>query len=323
MQHFCQPWQTTTPPRGAISLEDDRSIVGGLLPTLVLTASMMVSLTAGLLIGNRPLVVAFVFPVVYYVFYFITNANELPFPMYFFIAMCLVIGCNAGLPEGILGTVAGVEAGITLLVCAANVVPSCLKGLPLWPQDGLRHEVITKYRLLLQRDERMPLRILVHCLLLFVAGIIAYRLRDFRGQWVLLATGAVLIGDDLDTLTIRGLNFAIGVTIGCSIAWLFEHFAVSLGIRVWVYVPAMLVALTFMPKVGEKPWCYIIGSSMVALMAMTGNSLGQPYLTQDIIAERFLCGLLGVAFSLVSCRVVSIFAKEVYSEPEDGSHRIA
>lgn len=296
-------------------MHDDRSIIGDLLPTFVLTASMMVALTAGLLIGNRPLIVAFVFPVIYYVFYFVANANELPFPMYFFIAMCLVIGCNANLPGDILGTVVAVEAGITLVTCVANVIPGLKKGHPLLPEGGLGNEIRKKYRTLLMSDRQMPLRIIVHCLILFVAGIIAYRLRDFRGQWVLLATGAVLIGDELDTLTVRGLNFAIGVTLGCSLAWLFEHFAVPPGIRAWVYVPAMIVTLTFMPKVNEKPWCYIIGSSMVALMAMTGNSLGQPYLTQDIITERFCCGLLGVAFSLVSCRVVSLLARDVYAKP--------
>lgn len=297
------------------SNNSEGSIVTNLLSLFTVTAAMMVSLTAGLLLPHSAVLVAYVFPIIYFIFYFVTMADGFPFPMYFFIAMVFVIGNNASLPSGSLPIMIIVEIGITALVMILNFILNVHKKLPFLPEESLWKSIRERYHNFLRNDPKAPLRTLIHCLILFIAGFTGYLLSDYRGKWVLLACGCVLIGDQVRTLTIRGINFVFGIMLGCFFASILAYFEIPLNVRVWIYLPAMIVTMIFMPKVRQKPTAYIIGSAMVALMAMVGNSLGQEFVTKDIVMERIGCGFLGLTIAITSCNVVAFITKGmVYGE---------
>lgn len=289
-----------------------KSICTNLLPTLLLTGAMGVSLVAGILTNGKFAVLVYVYPILYFVFYFVTNANRLSFPMYFFISMMFMLGNAGGQTVEDLPFVITFQSCVVVIALIVCLVLSVRWHLPWKPEEGAMNFIKSKYRNMLASDPDMTLRITLHCLILYIAGFTGYLLQDYRGKWVLLSCGCVLIGDQLKILTRRGCNFAVGLSIGCLIAGCIGALHVPVSVRVWFYIPLFIGVFFFMPKVIRRPQFYIGGSALVAVMVITGDSLSQEILTRDIVAERFLCGLLGLAIALVCTHLINLVNKNVY-----------
>ena len=292
--------------------DEQESVITNFLPVFILVAALNGSLLAGLLLPHHAALPVYVFPFLYAVFYFVTTVNKIPFPMYFFIAMVFVIGNNAVIPEGMLSTLIAIEIGIILLVSLVNLMMNWKKELPVMPEQGIFPYIKQKYEVAMASDPKIPLRITIHSFILFIAGFTGYLLQNYRGKWVLLACGAVLVGDQLEVLTKRAFYFIWGIILGCFLAGLIGYLHISLSVRVWIYIPAMIITLIFMPKVAENPKCYVIGSAMVALMAITGNSLSQQFITRDLIRQRFWWGMLGIVITILLTHIVHFVTKEIY-----------
>lgn len=291
----------------------ERSIITNLLPTLVLSVAMGVSLICGILSSGIFALAIYLFPILYFVFYFVTKANNLGFPMYFFIALAFLIGNTSSTMAGKLPMVILFQSMVVVIAVVICLIISLKNHKPLKPEGGVWNYIKKKYQIMLENDPQMTLRITMHCLILYIAGFTGFLLADYRGKWVLLSCGAVLIGDELKTLTRRGINFSIGVTIGCIIAFFIAFFEVPLSVRAWFYIPAFIGVFICMPRVSKHPQFYIGGSSMVAVIVMLGDSLVQDYMTYDIVAERFICGLIGLAIALICTHLVSAVNKQVYA----------
>lgn len=292
---------------------EEKSISTNVLPALVLTGALGGSLIAGILTEGHFALVVYLYPILYFIFYFVTKANHVSFPLYFFIAMFFMNGNTGSFSAIPLSVTIVIQVTVVVIAVLASLLPSIKKGLPWTPSCGIWNSIKAKYRRMLSNDPNMTLRITVHCLILFIAGFTGFLLQDYRGKWVLLSCGAVLIGDELPVLTKRGRNFCFGITIGCCIAALIGFFQIPKTVRMCLIIPLLIVIFCFMPKVPKRPNCYIPGSAFVAVLVMIGDSLSQDILTFDIVVERFIWGMLGMAIALVATHLIDLVSKEVYA----------
>lgn len=296
---------------------EEKSVWTNVLPALVLTGALGCSIIAGILTEGNFALVVYLFPILYFLFYFVTKANHVSVPIYFFVAMMFMNG-NTGsfsaipFPAVVLTQVVIVAAAVLI-----SLLLSVRKGLPWTPSCGVWNSIKAKYRRMLSEDPNMTLRITVHCLILYIAGFTGFLLQDYRGKWVLLSCAAVLIGDELPVLTRRGRNFCFGITIGCLIALLIGFLQIPKTVRAVLCIPLLVIIFCFMPRVPRKPDCYIPGSAFVAVLVMTGDSLSQEFLTYDIVAERFIWGMLGLAIALAATHLIGFFNRQVYAAGAD------
>lgn len=286
---------------------EEKSIITNLIPALIFTLAFEGAFISGLLTAGNPILVTLIFPVLYYVFYFIRNANRIDFPVYFFIAMTFGNANDIIVTDNMVQKVL-----ILMLVSIINILQSVKKKLPMVPTCGIKHSISEKYQKMFESDPRMSRRIFVHTLILFIAGIVGYFLVENHGYWVLITCGAVFIGDEFKVLKKRGFNLIFGLIIGSILVSLIAYFQIPLSIRNLIFVSAIIAASRIMPKVEERPNFYIIGSSIVAVMIMIGASMNQTYLTYDIVFDRLLCGFIGIFIAITSTDMFNRLNKGIY-----------
>ena len=142
-------------------------------------------------------------------------------------------------------------------------------------------------------------RSLVHCMVLYVTGFVAYQFWDTFGQWVMLMCGAILIGDEPRGVLARGTNGLIGVALGSLTAFILIACGMPQLIRGCLVVAAILLNSKFMPKAIKEPHYYIVGSACVSIATILGMTLGLDTVSK-MVAGSYCLGLSGNRRSLHS-----------------------
>jgi hypothetical protein len=292
---------------------ENKSIITNLIPAIIFTIAFEGAILIGLLTRGMPISLMFVYPLLYFLFFIVTKANDIEFPLYFFIALTFVNANGLKIGDSMKLTLVVSFIGMLMLVSIANILKSIKKKYRMFPTTSIKESIVEKYQLMYDKDPRIFQRIILHSLVLFVAGIIGYLLMDYHGKWILITCGAVFIGDELHVLNKRGHNLVFGLVIACTLGSLIAYFQLPLVLRILIFIVAILGANKFMPKVQQKPNTYIIGSSMVAVMTMLSESFEQVYMTKDIIVDRFICGIIGIVIAILTSNIINYFAKEVYT----------
>ncbi|MDN5409798.1 MAG: FUSC family protein [Lactococcus sp.] len=192
------------------------SIAYNLKATLYHGLSLIAAFILGVFVSKAIFLLPFVIAMLYIIGFLATKIYRIPKPGHFFVIMVFATATNLNLPLYDLPKMSGyISIGVISGMINA-VLLSYIEKLP-WQgeQDAFqRLSFKDKYYVTIYNRPRVWIDAINFAFILFVAGYIAYLLRQDFGYWVLISSAAVLSGEEVAIIKHRYLGRILGSIIG-------------------------------------------------------------------------------------------------------------
>lgn len=290
-----------------------KSCFNTFLSTLFTGISLTFIALAGFATRNTLVFVPFLFAIINFCSYLFFKSNKHKFPYYFHIGLLfLLTNNNVGGNLSSKGIVS-IGIGLTVLIACIVVVRRKIKGSPFFNQQSYTNYLYEKYKKLLEEDKLVVQRGAIHSGILFLLGWISYVVYGHRGYWLLLSGSAVLIGEDLGKIHVRGLRRIVGAGIGFLIAAIFVLTGSSKTGLIILYIAATVGAFMLMPQK------YILGSACIGLQATAANAFIEGKMGFTILFERACWTIIGALITIALCYIADKLFKNLYCDYEKDS----
>lgn len=295
-------------------MTNEKSCFHTLLSTLFTGISITLAALIGFSTRNMLPLLPFLFAVINFCAYLFFKANQHNFPYYFHIGLLFLLANNN--VGGSLSSpkIIAIGMGLTLLIACIMVSYRKSKGRPFFNKQFYPKYLCKKYRDLFQRDEKVLLRSAVHSVILFLLAWISYAVYGHRGYWLLLSGSAVLIGEELGNIRIRGIKRILGAIVGFLIAGCFVLARSSKTGLICLYIVATLGVFRFMPQK------YIFGSACIGLQATVANALMDGKMEFPIVLERLCWTIIGALITIALSYIANRIFKDLYRNPPQNIH---
>lgn len=276
------------------------------LSTLFVGISLTLVALMGFTTRNSLVFVPFLFAIINFCSYLFFKSNKHKFPYYFHIGLLfLLTNNNVGGNLSSKGIIY-IGIGLTVLTACIMVVRRRIKGAPFFNKQSYVNYLYEKYQKLLEEDNLVIQRSTIHSSILFLLGWISYAVYGHRGYWLLLSGSAVLIGEDLGKIHIRGLRRIVGAGVGFLIATVFVLAGGSKAGLIILYIAATVGTFMLMPQK------YILGSACIGLQATSANAFIEGKMGFTIVFERACWTIIGALITLALCYIADKLFKNLY-----------
>lgn len=283
------------------------------LSTLFTGISLTLVALMGFITRNSLIFVPFLFAIINFGSYLFFKANKHQFPYYFHIGLLfLLTNNNIGIDLS-SKIIVFIGIGLTVLTACIMIVRQKVKGTAFFDQQSYTNYLCEKYKKLLEEDDLVIHRSAIHAGILFLVGWISYAVYGHRGYWLLLSGSAVLIGEDLGKIHIRGVRRIIGTVAGFLIATVFVLAGGSKAEMIILYIAATVGAFMLMPHK------YILGSACIGLQATSANAFIEGKMGFTILLERTCWTIVGAIITLALCYIADKLFKDLYCDYEKES----
>lgn len=287
-----------------------KSCFNTFLSILFTGISLTIVAFMGFITRNSLVFVPFLFAIINFCSYLFFKANKHKFPYYFHIGLLfLLTNNNVGGNLSLKGIIS-VGIGLTALTACIMVVYRKIKGSPLFDKQSYINYICEKYKKLFEEDKLVIQRSAIHSGILFLLGWVSYAVYGHRGYWLLLSGSAVLIGEDMGKIHIRGLRRIAGAVAGFLIAAVFVLAGGSKAGLIILYIAATVGAFMLMPKK------YILGSACIGLQATSANAFIEGKMGFTILLERAGWTIIGAVITIALCYIADKLFKNLYCDYE-------
>lgn len=290
-----------------------KSCFNTFLSTLFTGINLTLVALMGFATRNTLIFVPFLFAIINFCSYLFFKSNKHKFPYYFHIGLLFLLTNNNVGGKLSLKYIVSIGFGLTVLIACIMVVHRKIKGATVFNQQSYTNYIYEKYKKLLEDDKLVVLRSAVHSGILFLLGWISYIVYGHRGYWLLLSGSAVLIGEELGKIHIRGLRRIVGAVVGFLIATIFVLTGSSKVGLIILYIVATIGAFMLMPQK------YILGSACIGLQATSANAFIEGGLGFTILLERVCWTIIGAVITIALCYIADKLFKNLYCNYEKDS----
>ena len=226
------------------------SIAYNLKATLYHGLSLIAAAILGVLVSKAIFLLPFVIAILYVLGFLVTKTYRIPKPGHFFVIMVFTTATNFDLPIHDLPKMCfyisiGVISGIINVLLL-----SYIEKLP-WQGERSTFQYLSfkdKYYVTIYNRPRVWVDALNFAFILFVAGYIAYLLREDYGYWVLISSAAVLSGEEVAIIKHRYLGRILGSIIGLLIGAVLITLPLSVVTIIVILLFLNISVEYFMPR---------------------------------------------------------------------------
>lgn len=227
-----------------------KDIYYNLKATLLHGGSLIISFILGVLVAKYIFLLPFFIALLSIIGFLIVKIYNIPKPSHFFVLMLFATGTNISLmPVEIPKIALYVSIGVLSGIVNAMVISYTMR-LP-WNTPKTRFQKLSlkdKYYVLLYRKPKVWIDTIHFAFILFIAGYIAYLLREDFGYWILISSAAVLSGEEVEIIKHRYRGRIIGGIIGILIGVCLMTLHLSIIEIILVLLVLNILVEYFMPR---------------------------------------------------------------------------
>lgn len=226
------------------------SMVYNLKSTSYHGLSLIAAFLLGIFVSKAIFLLPFVIAILNIIGFLVIKIFDIPKPGHFFVIMVFATATNINLPlHDLPKTSFYLSIGVISGMINALILSSIEK-LP-WQSPKSTFQSLSfkdKYYVMIYNRPRVWVDAINFTFILFIAGYIAYLLRDNFGYWVLISSAAVLSGEELEIIKHRYLGRIVGSVLGLLIGTVLVSFPLSmLTVMILLLILNILVEY-FMPR---------------------------------------------------------------------------
>lgn len=226
------------------------SLVYNLKATAYHGVSLIAAFSLGIFVAKGIFLLPFVIALLNIIGFLIIKIYDIPKPGHFFVIMVFATATNVHLPLSDLPKII-VYLGIGVLSGMLNAtLLSCIEKLP-WQGQQTAFQKLSfkdKYYVMIYKRPRILIDAINFTFILFIAGYIAYLLRDNFGYWVLISSAAVLSGEEIDIIKHRYLGRIVGSIVGLLIGTILVSLPLSMLAVIFLLLFLNILVEYFMPR---------------------------------------------------------------------------
>ncbi|PCR99073.1 hypothetical protein RT41_GL000517 [Lactococcus fujiensis JCM 16395] len=227
-----------------------RSIVYNIKATSIHSVCLIVGFLLGSFVAHFMFLLPFAISIISFLGFMVIKIFKIPKPGHFFVVMLFATATSIHLslsqvPSVILYLGVGTLSGLL-----NAVLISFIEKLP-WKSEINNDNKLSlkdKYYVLLYEQPKILLDGITFTFVLFVAGYIAYLLRNDFGYWVLISSAAVLSGEELKIIKTRYHGRIVGSIVGLLIGAGLTLLNLSIVEIVLVLMLLNILVEYFMPR---------------------------------------------------------------------------
>jgi hypothetical protein len=171
--------------------------------------------------------VPFLYGAIYFVTYLFWKAQGHKFPYYFHVGLLFLL-MNNNMSENLtVVSVSIVGMCLVLIGVIISVLISLKKKESLHSSISLSKMMKVKYQELIRNNPNIILRASIHAVILVILAWIGCLGSEHRGFWFTLSGTAVLIGEEIGRIHVRGLRRIVGAVVAFVITGLLVVFSAN------------------------------------------------------------------------------------------------
>ncbi|SJZ68633.1 Fusaric acid resistance protein-like [Pilibacter termitis] len=230
--------------------------------------------------------------------FMVVKIYRIPKPAHFFVLMLLATGGNTHLISTNIFYVASCLIIGILSSIFNGLLISLLENLPLRHEKSSHQRLYWRDKLYVTIDERPKILLdaLHFSFILFVAGYVAYLLKENFGHWVLISCAAVLAGEEIEVIKRRYLGRIVGSMIGLFLGVVLISLKLPTIALMFIIILLNILIEYFMPR------NYTIANFFTNPLVLLLSLLTSNQSASELVLGRFTGVILGsvIAFLLIS-----------------------
>lgn len=277
-----------------------KSIQSNIKAMLVNGIVLMLGFMIGLLESSLIVLIPYTIAVFHFFCFSADKLYKIPKPKFFFAIMLFATGTNMNLsvtevftkgPYFLIGW------GVAMLV---GIIISLLMRLPWRAPDEVKDKkgLRQRYNEALDEDNSMLVKAAMYSFVLFVAAYTALLFHGYNGHWILISCGAVMLGEDPDTIIKRGYHKILGSVFGIIIGIFLMMLNLDVGTRMIILIISNILIEYFMSR------NYAIANIFTTPQILVLLSLSEGRISMNNISQRFIGVLIGTFIALVLTKAI-------------------
>ena len=269
---------------------------------------LFTSFSLGLYTVSIPWIIPFSLSIIFFSSFVLTKIYHIPKPNYSFIIMLFAMGISMPATNQIFDISFYLFFGIGGALFSGIFI-SLLEKLPLKIKKTTYEQLSfkDKYYITIYEFPDLFIKAINFSTILFCSAYIAYLLKDYNGQWVLISASSVLAGEDTQKIKERSLQRIIGTIIGLIIGSILLTFDLPTVVQLLLLIPLNIGVEYFMSR------NYAIANIFINPQVILLVNLVSPIANYTVIYSRFINLIIGVCLSmsliLLSDYSIKIFKK--------------
>ncbi|SHJ62365.1 FUSC family protein [Parasporobacterium paucivorans] len=283
----------------------EKTIKYRMLSSFLTCAFLCAICLLGVLSKDVMILIPFLYAGINFVSYIFWMKTEMAFPFYFHIGMTYLILSNTeslSVYEWLI-----LWCGITVIIVVTFLLIG-VKKHESFGKDSAINMIIKKYKTSIHNNQLRIKRAAMHSIVLFIISWSEYLVHDYKGFWIMISAGAVMIGEDYGKIQTRGLRRIVGAFLGFAIGGVLLILGAGKIALISCYIIALIISCFAMPKK------YILGSACIGLEAVSGNALAEGTLSSALIVERLIWTIVGAALAIGFCVICDKIIKNIYED---------